>query len=161
MEYYLLEHCGLSKLKQVNVCSICVIEYRSEFTFVWILHCLILLNSGYPTGLDMSSTANLPGKDFFFLFFSFHQSFSCYHVLIGLFLPFVQDVPAQEQNDNQFLPTLPPLRTAVPMLALEAPKARRPAAWHEIMVTSTTSRTTISRQSHLYGFCAFVFFSNA
>lgn len=122
-----------------------------------------LLNPGYPTGLDISSTAaNLPGKNFFlfFLFSSFLSS-SSFQVLIGFSLIFLQDVPAQEQSDNLFLPTLPPPRTAAPTLALEAPRARRPAAWHEIMVISTSSRATISLQSHLYGFCAFVFFNNA
>ncbi|KAA8584525.1 hypothetical protein FQN60_008310 [Etheostoma spectabile] len=70
------------------------------------------------------------------------------------------DAPAQEQNDNLFLPSLPPLRIAAPTQALEAPKAHRPAAWHEIMVISTTCRATVSLQSHLYGFCAFTFFIN-
>ncbi|KAF3701980.1 Transforming growth factor beta receptor type 3 [Channa argus] len=59
-----------------------------------------------------------------------------------------EDVPAQEESDNQFLPSLPPLRTAAPMLALEAPKAHQPAAWHKIMVTANTSRATIPLHSH-------------
>lgn len=52
-------------------------------------------------------------------------------ILLIFFLMFLQDVPAQEQNDNLF-PTTPPLpRTAAPMLASEAPRAHRPAAWHD------------------------------
>ncbi|KAI3362274.1 hypothetical protein L3Q82_012588, partial [Scortum barcoo] len=103
----------------------------------------IKIKTGYPTGLDISSTAaNLPA-------------------LNGVFLIFFQDVPAQEQNDSLSLPTPPPLRTAAPTQALEAPKARQPAAWHEIMVIFTSCRATIFLQSHLYGFRAFVFFNNA
>lgn len=66
---------------------------------------------------------------------------------------FPQDVLAQEQSDNLFLPTHPPLRTAVPMLALEAPRAHLPAAWLENVVFSP-SRATILLQIYLYGFCA-------
>lgn len=93
---------------------------------------------------------------------NYNWLFSCssFHV-IGFSLIFLQDVRAQEQNDNLFPPTLPPLRTAAPTRALEAPRAHRLAAWHEIIVISTTSRATISPQSHLYRVCAFVFFSNA
>lgn len=104
------------------------VKYRSELMFVWI-KINILLNSGYPTGLDISSTAaNLPGKEFFFYFYCFFSS--SYH-LISFSLVFLQDVPAQERNDNRFPPTLPLLRTAAPTLALEAPRAHRPAAWHD------------------------------
>lgn len=51
-------------------------------------------------------------------------------------LVFLQDVPAQDQNDNPFPPTPPPLRTAALTLALEAPRARRPVAWHEVAAPS-------------------------
>lgn len=69
----------------------------------------------------------------------------------------MQGALALERSDSQFPTTFPPLKTAAQMLVLEAPRARRPAAWHEIMLIATTSRATISLQSHLFGFLCFCF----
>lgn len=108
----------------------------------WICVCLdwnalILLHSGYPTGLDMTSTAaNLSGNEISFR--SLNIFLSSRQALIGLLLLFLQDVLAQEENDNLCPPTHPLLRTVAPTPALEAPRARRPAAWHEVMTTLPT-----------------------
>lgn len=49
------------------------LQNRSELTYVWIWNCPILLNSGYPTGLEMNSTVvNIPGKDSYFLIILFY-----------------------------------------------------------------------------------------
>lgn len=154
LECYLSERCGLSKLKQVNVKT--AAQSRSINTsHILELNRSIFLQSGYPSGLDISATAaGLPGKAAFISFFlSCLCLFSHLYSLMRFPLSSLQGVLAQEWNDNLFPPTLPPLRTAAPTRALAAPRAHPPAAWHDhIWVTSTTSRPPSSVKVSYVGF---------
>lgn len=67
---------------------------------------------------------SLPSTCFVLTFAS--ASFSHHFSII-----FLQVAPSREPSDNPFPATPPLLRTAVPMAASEAPRARRPVAWRD------------------------------
>lgn len=64
-----------------------------------------------------------------------------------------QDVPVQEQKGNLYPATLPHLRTAALMQALEAPRVHQPAAWHETLSPQPLARHTPLSKSFKQGRC--------
>lgn len=125
LESYLLEHCGLSKLKQVRIKFEHPHVNWPLFEFIIITFCLI-----QGTQLDWTLAQLQQISLVRLLTFICIHFFPSYH-LISFSLWFLQDAPAQGQNGNLFPPTLPLLRTAAPMPVLEAPRAHQPAAWHD------------------------------
>lgn len=75
--------------------------------------------------------------------------------LISFLLSFLQGVLAQERNANLFPPTLPPLRTAALTLASAAPRAHPPAAWHDYIWVTSSSRPPSSVKVSYVGFVSY------
>lgn len=75
--------------------------------------------------------------------------------LISFLLSFLQGVLAQERNANLFPPTLPPLRTAALTLASAAPRAHPPAAWHDYIWETSSSRPPSSVKVSYVGFVSY------
>lgn len=158
LECYLSERCGLSKLKQVNV-KMTVQSWSINTSHIVMVRRIKLIafsfNQGTQVGWTLAPLQQV-SQVRLSLFVSFVFCFVFFfslHPLMKFSLLFLQGVLAQEWNDNLFPPTLPPLRTAALMLALEAPRAHPPAAWRDyIWVTSTTSRPPSSVKVSYVGF---------
>lgn len=112
-----------------------LISYWVDTKF-WFSHSLIQVTRPDWTWAQPQRIFLVRHRFLFLLSFALILFSFLFFILIGVSSPllFPQAVPAQARKGNLSLPTHPPRRTVAPTPASEAPRARRPAAWHEIVV---------------------------